>query len=69
MEIIGLNLTLYDNEKMQSEKVLVPRISNIEGLINVESIITLTLPLFWTASAVRSLKERQGDAVKVQVIP
>jgi threonine dehydrogenase-like Zn-dependent dehydrogenase len=40
-----------------------------EGLIDVESMITGTFPLERTEEAIRSLRERIGDPIKVQITP
>jgi L-iditol 2-dehydrogenase len=40
-----------------------------EGLVKVESLVTSTVPLPKAGAAIRALKEREGDPVKVQVIP
>jgi L-iditol 2-dehydrogenase len=40
-----------------------------EGLVNVESLISSAVPLSEAAAAIRALKNRQGDPVKVQVTP
>lgn len=40
-----------------------------EGLVKTESLITRTVPLTKTGEAIRGLKEREGDPVKVQVKP
>jgi L-iditol 2-dehydrogenase len=39
------------------------------GLVKVESLITSTVPLPKAGAAIRALKERQNDPVKVQVTP
>lgn len=40
-----------------------------EGLVKVDSLITSTVSLAKAGSAIRALKEREGDPVKVQVTP
>jgi threonine dehydrogenase-like Zn-dependent dehydrogenase len=40
-----------------------------EGLVDVESLTSDTVPLAQTAQAIRNLKDRIGDPTKVQVIP
>jgi L-iditol 2-dehydrogenase len=40
-----------------------------EGLVDVESLTSDTVPLAQTSEAIRNLKERIGDPVKVQVTP
>jgi threonine dehydrogenase-like Zn-dependent dehydrogenase len=40
-----------------------------EGLVKVESLVTSTVPLPKTGAAIRALKDRQNDPVKVQVTP
>jgi threonine dehydrogenase-like Zn-dependent dehydrogenase len=40
-----------------------------EGLVNVESLVTSAVPLDKAERAIRDLRERTGDPVKVQVTP
>ena len=40
-----------------------------EGLVKVESLVTSTVPLPKAGAAIRALKERENDPVKVQVTP
>jgi threonine dehydrogenase-like Zn-dependent dehydrogenase len=40
-----------------------------EGLVKVESLVTSTIPLAKVGSAIRDLKDRTGDPMKVQVTP
>ena len=40
-----------------------------EGLVKVESLVTSSVPLAKAGEAIRALKERQNDPVKVQVTP
>ena len=40
-----------------------------EGLVNLEGLISSSVPLAKGAEAIRSLKERQNDPVKVQIVP
>jgi len=40
-----------------------------EGLLDVESLITHSVPLEKTEEAIRNLKERVDDPIKVQIIP
>ena len=40
-----------------------------EGLLNVEALVTDTASLEMTEEAIRSLKERVGDPIKVQITP
>ena len=40
-----------------------------EGLVKVDSLISSTVPLAKAGPAIRALKEREGDPVKVQVTP
>jgi len=40
-----------------------------EGLVKVESLVTSTVPLSKAATAIRALKERRNDPLKVQVTP
>jgi threonine dehydrogenase-like Zn-dependent dehydrogenase len=40
-----------------------------EGLVKVDALVTSTVPLAKTGEAIRALKERQNNPVKVQVTP
>jgi len=40
-----------------------------EGLVDVESLVTSTVPLEATESAIRALRNRIGDPMKVQIAP
>ena len=40
-----------------------------EGLVDFESLVTSTVPLEQTEEAIRSLKDRVGDPIKVQITP
>jgi threonine dehydrogenase-like Zn-dependent dehydrogenase len=40
-----------------------------EGLVKTESLITGSVPLAKTGEAIRALKDREGDPLKVQVTP
>jgi threonine dehydrogenase-like Zn-dependent dehydrogenase len=40
-----------------------------EGLVKTESLITSSVPLANTGEAIRALKEREDDPLKVQVTP
>jgi threonine dehydrogenase-like Zn-dependent dehydrogenase len=40
-----------------------------EGLVNVESLITDTVPLAEAEEAIRNLKDRVDDPIKVQIMP
>jgi len=40
-----------------------------EGLVDVESLVTSTVPLEATGSAIRALRNRIGDPMKVQIAP
>ena len=40
-----------------------------EGLVKVDSFISSTVPLPKAGAAIRALKEREHDPVKVQVTP
>jgi L-iditol 2-dehydrogenase len=40
-----------------------------EGLVKVESLVTSTVTLPNAGAAIRALKDREGDPVKIQVIP
>jgi threonine dehydrogenase-like Zn-dependent dehydrogenase len=40
-----------------------------EGLLNLEPLVSRSVPLSEAAAAIRSLKAREGDPIKVQVTP
>jgi threonine dehydrogenase-like Zn-dependent dehydrogenase len=40
-----------------------------EGLVNMEPLISASVPLSEAAQAIRNLKEREGDPMKVQIVP
>jgi threonine dehydrogenase-like Zn-dependent dehydrogenase len=40
-----------------------------EGLVKVESLVTSTVPLAKTGAAIKALKAREDNPVKVQVTP
>lgn len=40
-----------------------------EGLVNLEGLVSSTVPLEKGVEAIRALKERQHDPVKVQIVP